>query len=639
MNQPTSSPGLFLVIGALAACTTWAGPRPVPPVVPPPVMHVLMTPPVTKTPMVPPSIVQPKGFFPTLPPITTPPFTQPPTTQPPTTRPPTTEPPPVLVLTDPGVVSVPEGGSTNVQVKLSAPPPADVVVTVTRSAGDADLSVSDGGSLTFSPATWDTYQAVTLSAAEDDGDNQNGSATFTCSGPGLTPASVEATEADDDHTLTITSTFGTVTRNPDLPYYDDGVAVSLTAVPGDSYQFSEWAGDLVDTNNPASLAMTGDKSVTAHYGATPPAILPPSKIGKKAFTARWTWVDGGAPEGELSVASNALFTQLAPGYESPAVVNSPEYPVTNLPANRDYWYRVRRILPDARASPWSASMKARTGTGLPVFRNLLGEAPVSAGLSQEFAISNLVDGTGRLQVKSSNTNAVKATLSPSLLTLQYLWKASNTAKVTLTLTHPATGYKASYGASLRQATGSVVKVGTSALTNAGTRVAQDVTLENRTGGTIYGVRIRALGLDNAAWLINRTGLDPATRAPILDMPCVLPAGSQTVVRLVYNKAYKTQAATRPVKYGAWAVTTPFSGPLPGNGEMAIAAQSLYDGLWLLRLPANRNRLYAVWHSDDDGATWVEEPPIRATSNYLMWLDSDTAAPAERLYRVVDAGPE
>jgi hypothetical protein len=75
-----------------------------------------------------------------------------------------------------------------------------------------------------------------------------------------------------------------------------------------------------------------------------------------------------------------------------------------------------------------------------------------------------------------------------------------------------------------------------------------------------------------------------------------------------------------------------------NGEMAIQRQHPYGGLWWLGAPANRNRLYTVFHSDDAGATWtLDTPMIRSTANYLMWLDTDEEAPANRLYRVIDAG--
>lgn len=372
--------------------------------------------------------------------------------------------------------------------------------------------------------------------------------------------------------------------------------------------------------------------------AADPAVLPPSKIARRSFVARWKWAEGGAPEGELSVASNAVFTQAVPGYEARYAVNCSECRVTNLVANRDYWYRVRRVMPDGSHRAWSPAMKIRTGRGMPVFTHLLCDVPVSKGICQEFAISNLVSGAGTLTVKSSNTNAVKAALSAGVLSLHYQWRGADTAQVTLTLKHPETGYKTAFRAVLNRATGSVAVVGTSALTNAGTRVAQEVTLENRTGGMVYGVRIRALGADPGEWLINRTGWDPVSQAAILEFPCVFPAGSQVKVRLVYHVAYRIQAMFSPAAYEARAIMTPLGKAFPVNRTMTIRQQDLYDGLWLLGLPANRNRLYTVEHSDDGGTAWMPSVPlIRATANYLMWLDTDEGAPAERIYRVVDAG--
>jgi uncharacterized repeat protein (TIGR02543 family) len=544
----------------------------------------------------------------------------------------------ITVRTDRATVSVPEGGSANFQVKLSAQPTGNTVVTVARASGDSDITVSGGASLTFSTANWGSYQTVTLAAAEDNGENLNGSAAITCSASGATAALVNAVEADDDFTLAVTSLYGDVSPNPDATYYDNGTVVILTATANSYCSFKNWTGDLAGTNNPASLTMNGNKSVTANYNLVLPGVLPPRAIGKKSFTARWKWVEDASPEGEFSVALNAAFTQFAPGYETRYVNNVTDCLVTNLISNRDYWYRIRRFLPDGDVSPWSSSMKVRTGKRMPVFKKLLSDVPVSKGISQQFSLSALASGGGTLTVKSSNANAVKAVVSEGVVTLQYLWKETTPAKVTLTLTHPATGYKQTYGATLSRASGSVAVVGRSSLTNAGIYVAQEVTLENRTSRMVYGIRLRALGLDQAAWLINRTGLDPVSGAAIREIPCVLPADSQMVMRVVYNAAYKKQAKTRPVTYGAWAIMTPVNGAPPVNTEMTITRQEPYDGLWLLGMPADRNRLYKVYQSDDDGANWtLNVPTIRATANYLMWLDTDEGAPANRLYRVVDSG--
>ncbi|MFF8381875.1 glycoside hydrolase family 9 protein [Streptomyces sp. NPDC015661] len=97
----------------------------------------------------------------------------------------------------PAAVSVPEGGSASVGVRLSAAPAQSVTVTVARSSGDEDLSATAGATLVFTPADWATAQQVAVSAAQD-ADAAAGSATFGVGGTGVRAATFTATEADDD---------------------------------------------------------------------------------------------------------------------------------------------------------------------------------------------------------------------------------------------------------------------------------------------------------------------------------------------------------------------------------------------------------------------------------------------------------
>ena len=101
-----------------------------------------------------------------------------------------------LIVT-PLTLGVNEGGTNTFSVRLAAQPTADVTVSVANTAGDTDLSVSGGASLTFTTANWDTTQDVTLTAAEDP-DAINGTATFTLSSSGLTNVDVTADEIDND---------------------------------------------------------------------------------------------------------------------------------------------------------------------------------------------------------------------------------------------------------------------------------------------------------------------------------------------------------------------------------------------------------------------------------------------------------
>jgi cellulose 1,4-beta-cellobiosidase len=97
----------------------------------------------------------------------------------------------------PTALSVPEGGSATYAVRLAVRPTANVTVTSTAGSGDADLTITSGANLTFTPNTWNTVQNVTVSAAEDN-DTANGSRAITVASTGLTSVSVTATEADND---------------------------------------------------------------------------------------------------------------------------------------------------------------------------------------------------------------------------------------------------------------------------------------------------------------------------------------------------------------------------------------------------------------------------------------------------------
>ncbi|SDZ22121.1 cellulose 1,4-beta-cellobiosidase [Micromonospora pattaloongensis] len=101
---------------------------------------------------------------------------------------------PQLVAT-PTAVSVAEGGTASVNLKLSAAPSGSVPVTLTRT-GDADITVAPT-SVTLTTANWNTGVNVTVSAAEDS-DTAGGTATVTASASGLSPLAITATEIDND---------------------------------------------------------------------------------------------------------------------------------------------------------------------------------------------------------------------------------------------------------------------------------------------------------------------------------------------------------------------------------------------------------------------------------------------------------
>jgi len=101
------------------------------------------------------------------------------------------------ILTDANCLSVPEGGTASLRVKLGGQPAGNLVVSVSRYSGDTDITVRSGSSLTFTASNWNSYQKVTLAAAQD-ADTACGVATIRCSAAGLTTKDVTATERDDD---------------------------------------------------------------------------------------------------------------------------------------------------------------------------------------------------------------------------------------------------------------------------------------------------------------------------------------------------------------------------------------------------------------------------------------------------------
>ncbi|MGJ8644959.1 MAG: sulfatase-like hydrolase/transferase [Luteolibacter sp.] len=74
-------------------------------------------------------------------------------------------------------ITVPEGGTATVDIRLSHDPGSSVTVTTSHFSGDSDLSVTSGDSLVFNSSNWSDWQTVSLSAAVDV-DNAHSGATF-----------------------------------------------------------------------------------------------------------------------------------------------------------------------------------------------------------------------------------------------------------------------------------------------------------------------------------------------------------------------------------------------------------------------------------------------------------------------------
>ena len=94
------------------------------------------------------------------------------------------------IVANPTSSSVAQGKTGTFAVSLSSAPSSNVTLTTTRASGNTGLSVTGGGSLTFTPSNFATPQNVTITADA----SSTGVATFTVSGTNFSPVSVTVNE-------------------------------------------------------------------------------------------------------------------------------------------------------------------------------------------------------------------------------------------------------------------------------------------------------------------------------------------------------------------------------------------------------------------------------------------------------------
>ena len=133
------------------------------------------------------------------------------------------------IVLSPTALQVTEGSSATYTVELATEPSGQVTVTVGGVNG-TDLTVVNGGSLTFTASDWETAQTVEVRAGEDD-DGSTDSATLTHTGSGADYGSVTrnlpVTVTDDDTAgIVLTPTTLRVTEGGSATY-----TVELATVP------------------------------------------------------------------------------------------------------------------------------------------------------------------------------------------------------------------------------------------------------------------------------------------------------------------------------------------------------------------------------------------------------------------------
>lgn len=102
-------------------------------------------------------------------------------------------------------VIVPEGGTANLNVRLSEEPPWDVIVTAEVDSGDGNIIVVPPGTARFTPENWAEWQPIMLFAPPDD-DASDSQVIIRCSAPGLLDQLITVIEQDKDTQAIITTT-------------------------------------------------------------------------------------------------------------------------------------------------------------------------------------------------------------------------------------------------------------------------------------------------------------------------------------------------------------------------------------------------------------------------------------------------
>jgi hypothetical protein len=135
-------------------------------------------------------------------------------------------------------VNVREAGEGRVFACLTRAPESNVVVDVSRHAGDSNLVVSSGATLTFTPSSWSGWQMVTLAANADE-NGADETATFQFLVPGVATQFVAATALDDDvgENLALASSGTSISGSGAylLPAMIDGMHASST-----NYGYTVW---------------------------------------------------------------------------------------------------------------------------------------------------------------------------------------------------------------------------------------------------------------------------------------------------------------------------------------------------------------------------------------------------------------
>ncbi|CAN5586237.1 hypothetical protein BH09PLA1_BH09PLA1_26970 [soil metagenome] len=210
------------------------------------------------------------------------------------------------------------GAVQTIRLRLTASPPSPVTISLSRIAGDSDISVLDT-SVVINSSNWRTEKYIRLQAAND-ADAINSSATIRATASGLASLDIIATEKDDDGAQGIEVSSGSIS----IP---EGRTTTfrarLTARPASNV-----------TITTARTSGDADLDVDAHSAIT----FAPTNWD------RWQWVSIASRADADSTNGAAVFQITSPGLSAQTVTVT-EADSTSTPAVHDVLVDDYEVLP------------------------------------------------------------------------------------------------------------------------------------------------------------------------------------------------------------------------------------------------------------------------------------------------------
>ncbi|GDX95044.1 hypothetical protein LBMAG47_07080 [Planctomycetia bacterium] len=148
----------------------------------------------------------------------------------------------IAPIVDPPGIVVPEGGTATIRVRLSSRPAADVtIVPRAERDWDPDLSLQPGQQLVFTPADWDAWQPLAVTAAADQ-DDVPGRGVVVLEGQGILSAHAAIDEGETSVSLTAFAGLGGLATLPaGRTVVDRGRPVPIRASAAPGHVFERWA--------------------------------------------------------------------------------------------------------------------------------------------------------------------------------------------------------------------------------------------------------------------------------------------------------------------------------------------------------------------------------------------------------------